>query len=279
MLGYEPEALQENYSNWIQRMHPGDKERVESFYKNYLDGEKNNFRMEFRQKTKSNRWIWILSQGSIVQWDRSGNPLRLMGTHTDISERKKIEEELISAREALEKANKELEKLSNTDALTGIYNRRYFKEVLNKEWLRARRKTEFVSILMIDVDFFKLYNDHYGHMNGDECLRNVALSLNNSINRPPDLVARYGGEEFIVLLPDTNISGAIKVAENMRSALASRRMEHSDSSVNNFVTISIGIASIVPENEDGYSELIDHADKALYQAKKNGRNRIEFYKT
>lgn len=274
MLGYDPQQFKENFDSWMDRMHPEDRNRVMGYFDSYIRGELHSFRVEFRQLTKSGAWLWLLSQGNIVQWNNGGEPVRLAGTNTDISERKKIERELIEAREALEIANKELETKSITDALTGISNRRYFNDILEKEWLRARRNSTPLSLIMCDIDYFKLYNDHYGHLKGDDCLMRVARAINNTIKRPPDIAARYGGEEFVVLLPETSLDGAETVAELVRKNVAGLKILHEKSNVSPYVTISIGVATLIPDRVMPMNSLIELADKVLYQAKKCGRNKV-----
>ncbi|MEJ2690275.1 MAG: diguanylate cyclase [Deltaproteobacteria bacterium] len=174
----------------------------------------------------------------------------------------------------LAEANRQLQKLSSQDGLTHIPNRRRFDEMLYKEWHRAMRHSTSLSMIMIDIDFFKFYNDHYGHSGGDDCLRKVAQILKATVQRESDILARYGGEEFAVILPETGINGASEVAEQMRQQIYEARIPHSKSAVCQFVTISLGVASAVPERSSDPSCLIKAADKALYQAKQNGRNTI-----
>ncbi len=171
-------------------------------------------------------------------------------------------------------ANLELERLSSLDGLTGIANRRYFDTVFDREWRRAMRETESLSLIMCDVDFFKQYNDCYGHQPGDECLKLVASSLADAMQRPTDLVARYGGEEFVVLLPGTHARGAIKVAERVRQAVLDLQLPHEQSAVNECVSISLGAATVAPMIKHRPGELLLAADQALYAAKKAGRNRV-----
>lgn len=172
----------------------------------------------------------------------------------------------------LAEANKQLQKLSTQDGLTHIPNRRRFDEVLHKEWHRAMRHSTSLSMIMIDIDFFKLYNDYHGHQGGDTCLRKVANILKASVQRESDMLARYGGEEFSVILPETGIHGANEVAEHMRQQVFAAQIPHAKSSVSPFITISLGVASAVPERASDPTGLIRAADKALYQAKQNGRN-------
>jgi two-component system chemotaxis family response regulator WspR len=181
---------------------------------------------------------------------------------------------LEESREQLAEANRTLQKLSSLDGLTGIANRRTFDETLTKEWNRAVRDQKTLGLIMLDIDFFKLYNDHYGHQGGDDCLKKVAKGLESATNRDADFLARYGGEEFSAILPDTDIQGAVKVAEEMRLAIQSLHIEHAKSKVSDIVSISIGVASIVPQNNTEPEILIAAADQALYKAKEDGRNRV-----
>ena len=165
-----------------------------------------------------------------------------------------------------------LEKLTTTDPLTGVANRRCFDQMLAKEWRRCQRDKKPLSLLTIDIDCFKLYNDHYGHIEGDECLILVARLLENVLHRGGDLFARIGGEEFIALLPDTPFESLGLMAEKFRLAIEAVALPHEKSFVEKFVTISIGGASIVPDSRTKPSELYCLADKQLYEAKEKGRN-------
>jgi len=175
----------------------------------------------------------------------------------------------------LAEANRALQQLSIIDALTGIANRRRFDEVLETEWRRAMRSAASISLILIDVDFFKSYNDSYGHQAGDECLRVVAQTLNQVINRAGDLAARYGGEEFAVILQGNSEHGAIKVAEILRERIEALKIPHGKSDASDFVTVSLGTATIFPEYNLSSATLVEEADKALYLAKEKGRNRVE----
>ncbi|SLM32277.1 Response regulator receiver modulated diguanylate cyclase [Desulfamplus magnetovallimortis] len=174
----------------------------------------------------------------------------------------------------LERKNKELERLSYLDPLTGISNRRYFDVVMGQEWRRVTREKVPISIIMIDIDYFKLYNDFYGHQEGDRCLKLVAKALGDALMRPGDFVARYGGEEFIGVLPNSPLRGAREVAGRMQINIEELEILHEKSDISDYVTVSIGIACAFPEQNSILSELIMQADKALYSAKNNGRNRI-----
>ena len=166
-----------------------------------------------------------------------------------------------------------LENLSTVDALTGIANRRRFDEHYNAEWKRSVRDSTQLSVIMIDIDYFKLYNDNYGHSEGDTCLKKVSHCLSEIINRPADLLARYGGEEFISILPKTDIMGALKIAEEMRSKIEALKVVHEHSLVNKYITISLGVSSVLPMETMEAQLLVKDADKYLYKAKEEGRNR------
>jgi len=167
-----------------------------------------------------------------------------------------------------------LESLSTTDGLTELPNRRRFDEFLNREWRRSMRDQSLLSLILMDIDFFKEFNDHYGHLAGDDCLRQVANVLSEIVRRPGDLAARYGGEEFACILPSTDLNGAMKIAHTVRDRLAETSIPHYYSSVADHVTLSFGVATLVPESGQTPSLLIQLADDLLYSAKQNGRDRI-----
>ncbi|AOZ51215.1 sensor domain-containing diguanylate cyclase [Chromobacterium vaccinii] len=175
---------------------------------------------------------------------------------------------------ALEQSHAEVLALSRVDSVTGIANRRCFEESLDGEWRRARRLGAPLGMLMIDIDYFKLYNDHYGHVSGDYCLREVAQAIRGSVRRPQDLVARYGGEEIICLLPDTGAEGVAVVGEAVLEAVRELQLPHASSAVASIVTISIGGATVHPHEVADSRQLIEAADRELYRAKQQGRNRL-----
>lgn len=175
----------------------------------------------------------------------------------------------------LEAKNVELERLSSLDGLTGIANRRIFDEFISNEWMRAARENSPLSLVLIDIDHFKTYNDNYGHQGGDDCLRKVAQALASNVHRPSDLVARYGGEEFVVVMPGTSKDGAITIADALRTSIDSMNLPHDYSSTSDHVTISLGVSTVVPTNESKAEELIEKADGALYKAKESGRNQYQ----
>jgi diguanylate cyclase (GGDEF)-like protein len=174
---------------------------------------------------------------------------------------------------ALEEANRRLEVLSTTDPLTGLANRRRFAEVLAAEWRRAQRSDVPLGAVMVDIDHFKLYNDHYGHLAGDACLKRVASALAANVRGPSDVVARYGGEEFSTILPGAGIADALRVGERLRAAVAELGEPHAGMPIG-VVTISVGTASTFPAPEGNPDLLLLAADAALYRAKEQGRNRV-----
>ncbi|MEM5328546.1 diguanylate cyclase [Paraburkholderia sp. JHI2823] len=180
------------------------------------------------------------------------------------------------SQQELLKANLELRRLTQSDGLTGLSNRRYLDEFLSVEWKRAQREGTEVSLLMIDVDYFKPYNDTYGHVAGDNVLRSVATTIRREILQPRDLVARFGGEEFAVVLPGTGSAGARLLAEKMRRDVAALALPHVGSAVSEHLTISIGVATLTPAPGLAETALIEAADAALYRAKRDGRNRVAF---
>jgi diguanylate cyclase (GGDEF)-like protein len=185
-----------------------------------------------------------------------------------------MRQKLLALSRQLASANSELERLSRQDGLTGLANRRYFDYSLASELARARRAGHPLSLLLCDVDHFKLYNDTYGHLAGDDCLQRVAQVLQSVCKRSSDLPARYGGEEFALVLPATPREGALLVGETVRNAMCDLRIPHEKSGAAPYVTLSVGIAECPPVNDVTPEKLIFHADQALYQAKGLGRNRV-----
>jgi diguanylate cyclase (GGDEF)-like protein len=172
----------------------------------------------------------------------------------------------------LHQVHQELENLANLDGLTQVANRRRFDQILQQEWLRLRREKLPISLILADIDYFKLYNDTYGHLAGDDCLKQIAQTINQTLKRPADLVARYGGEEFVVILPNTSLPGALQVAEKIREAIYNLQLSHEKSPEKSVVTLSLGVSSLIPLVDEKPQILIKRADQALYKAKNKGRN-------
>lgn len=189
------------------------------------------------------------------------------------AELRNMQQQLEEANAQLQQRNVELDRLATMDGLTGLANRRHFDKVLENEWQRGAREKTKLSLIMIDIDFFKFYNDHYGHQGGDDCLMQVSTALQNVVCRSADLVARYGGEEFVVVLPNTPAEGAMIMAEKLCQAVRGLKIEHKFSKASKVVTISMGVATMIPMSELPEAILITAADQALYEAKEEGRNR------
>ncbi len=243
----------------------------------------------------------VMAEGELVRKDASrypaeasfsgikhGGQYRILVAARDISQRKEAERHVAQALAAVERSraevedinrrladsNRELQRLSRRDGLTGIANRRHFDEYLELEWRRAERDGRPLSLLITDVDHFKPFNDVYGHQAGDECLRRIAHTIDAQLSRSIDVTARYGGEEFAIILPETPLAGALNIAERMRGAVMGLRIRHEASPVSEFVTVSIGAASVIPRRGETPERLIGAADQALYDAKQGGRNRV-----
>jgi diguanylate cyclase (GGDEF)-like protein/PAS domain S-box-containing protein len=265
LLGWEPSSWK-SVEDWAARMHKDEREWVVDYCvsqsKSGIDHE-----ADYRALTKDGNYVWIRDVVHVVRKE-NGKVDSLIGFMFDISERKKTEQELI-------KLQKELEELSFKDGLTGVANRRMFDSVIETEWLKARQNKQPLSLIIIDIDFFKEYNDFYGHLQGDDCLKQVAETLNNVKSRSRDFFGRFGGEEFIMLLPEADENAAWSIAERCRQALFKKQIPHEQSKVSQLLTISLGVSTMIPSQDDEHNELISRADKQLYQAKQKGRNCIQ----
>jgi diguanylate cyclase (GGDEF)-like protein len=200
--------------------------------------------------------------------------LKLQQLNRELERLNEEQARIIAARTAaLEQANRELRYLANSDGLTGLANRRRFDEYIGHEWYRLAREKRVLSLILCDIDAFKQYNDYYGHLQGDDCLKQVANALRETLKRPSDLTARYGGEEFAIILPNTPIEGAMTVANLIQKAIQNLAISHEASPIRSHVTLSFGVASLIPIPSLSPLVLINAADSALYQAKKQGRDR------
>ncbi len=202
---------------------------------------------------------------------RSRSALRLK---QEMDKRKAREQKLLEVTKQLHEVIEKLNRLSSLDGLTGIANRRRFDEYIDLEWSRGRRYFRPLSLIMADIDFFKAYNDTYGHQAGDQCLKAVAEAIQNVLRRSEDLLCRYGGEEFAVILPETHKGGAVQMADAIRSEVENMRIVHSGSIISRYVTISLGVATVLPTRNLSPKDLLAAADAALYKAKCEGRNRV-----
>jgi diguanylate cyclase (GGDEF)-like protein/PAS domain S-box-containing protein len=205
--------------------------------------------------------------------DANGRITHVMGTHSDVSERVRAEQRLLEKQRQLEKTKRVLEGLALKDGLTGLYNRRHFSEQLAREWNRARREHLPLSLFMIDIDHFKRFNDTYGHLAGDQCIKLVAETIKRCFARGSDLVARYGGEEFVTLAAGVDRRQARERAELLREAIREITGERNGRAAQ-LVTVSVGLATMTPDERLAPEDIVEAADRALYQAKRQGRDRV-----
>lgn len=264
-MGYEKKEV---IGKSASELHIWESPTVRETIRNYLqlDGCIENF--ETRMKTKDKGYLdVIISARKIIHNNRE---LYFFAAH-DITELRKT----ISRCVTWEQKANNLNKMALTDGLTGISNRRHFDQVLDSAWKKCNRSSKPIALIIIDIDFFKSYNDCYGHVAGDRCLREVAQALKESIFRPGDVVCRYGGEEFCCILPETDAEGAFYIAKRLQQSVNSLNIPHEESPIAPYLTISMGVASMVPETDEKGMLLIEMADQFLYKAKATGRAKIE----
>jgi diguanylate cyclase (GGDEF)-like protein/PAS domain S-box-containing protein len=284
LFGLDPVVLMRDPHQFWALMFPEDEVAIRRLLPQ-KNAAMEPWNLEYRVRLASGQVKWVQTQASpdrredgSVCWD---------GLTLDITDRKHAETILYDYRQhleqqvqertiALQQANYELERLATLDSLTQIANRRRFDRYIEQEWQRLAREQQPLSLILCDVDYFKRYNDRYGHPMGDDCLQQVAQIMQDVIKRPADLLARYGGEEFAVILPQTNRWGAIQVAESLRAAIARQQIPHADSPISPYVSLSVGVACLFPSLEGQPKDLIEAADQALYQAKHQGRDRVCF---
>jgi diguanylate cyclase (GGDEF)-like protein/PAS domain S-box-containing protein len=259
--GWKPEELLVQKD--LQAIHPEDRARAEQALRRLGSGSESAM-VECRMKNTHGSYTWVEASLRVVGDSCTGRPDCVLSVVRDVSERKLAEQRLIEAYSAVEA-------MAITDALTGLANRRRFDQELTTEWLRAARELQPLSLLMMDIDKFKLYNDAFGHIRGDGCLKQVAEACMDVVCRPGDLVARYGGEEFVIILPNTPAAGALAVAHELAESVRHRRLPH-PGSAHRIVTVSIGCVTAIPSYGRHAADLLDRADQALYLAKARGRN-------
>lgn len=264
LLGWEPSSWI-TVDDWASRIHEEDRQRVVDFCVSQsiagIDHE-----ADYRALTRGGDYVWIRDVVHVVRKE-DGSVDSLIGFMFDISERKKTEQQLVLLQ-------RELEEMSFKDGLTGVANRRRFDFIMDLEWGNARRNKQPMSLIMLDIDYFKQYNDHYGHLQGDSCLKLVASTLSKVATRARDFLGRFGGEEFVFILPETNAKSAMKIAERCRDMLAKAQIPHEESQVDQVLTASFGVSTIIPCHEDEMQAFIETVDRRLYQAKQKGRDRI-----
>ncbi|MGD0720402.1 MAG: diguanylate cyclase [Roseiarcus sp.] len=265
ILGYGPEEMAA--AKPLGLVHPDDVDHVVETFQSVLSGRVERAVALNRMRRRDGVWIWIEGHLRMLRDPQTGAPSGVIVSMRDVTIRKEAEDKLAEA-------NRRLEMLAGQDGLTGLANRRVFDVALRREHRRAVEQRSSLAMIMIDVDRFKAFNDHFGHPAGDACLRRVARAIESASPWLGDLVARYGGEEFAALLPDTDEAGAAVVAERIRLAVLTLAIEH-DAGPAGLVTVSAGVAALEPRNPDGSLEaLVLHADRALYCAKHGGRNQI-----
>jgi diguanylate cyclase (GGDEF)-like protein/PAS domain S-box-containing protein len=258
LLGLLPNQFLGGALELLRLIHRGDRRRLLELLRN-LGKNEQSLDTDFRLSDESKGTRYIALRGRLVARDRRGRPQRAVGIAFDVTNQKALEEQLLA--------------LVMNDPLTGVRNRRSFDQSLRNEWRRCTRIRKPLSVLMIDIDEFKRYNDAYGHQAGDEALCAVSRALDDEVNQSADLLARYGGEEFIVLLPDATPEQAAAVAEKMLAAVRALNQAH-PTAAHGIVTVSIGMATAQPEVGGRAMELIGAADAALYRAKEAGRNTL-----
>ncbi|HYS65283.1 MAG TPA: sensor domain-containing diguanylate cyclase [Paraburkholderia sp.] len=266
LLGWTPSSWK-TVQDWAARMHPDDRDKVVEFCvaqsKAGTDHE-----ADYRALTSKGEYVWLRDVVHVVR-DARGEVESLVGFMFDISERKKTEEKLAALQ-------RELEALSFQDGLTGVGNRRQFDAVLRREWSAAQRHGAPLSLIMVDVDFFKSYNDYYGHVQGDACLKRIAGVLSAAV-RPGDFVGRFGGEEFVLVLPNTGAEAARQVAERCRNRISAENIVHERSPFRQTVTASFGVGTVIPAEPGDPGDpvaFVNLVDSQLYLAKDNGRDCI-----
>jgi diguanylate cyclase (GGDEF)-like protein/PAS domain S-box-containing protein len=272
IFGVSPETYTPEIDSAMAFKHPDDREAGRTSIARTL-AERVDYHWEGRLIRPGGEIRYAVEQG-VPQFSTSGEMIGVFGVISDITDQKLIEDELRLANQAAAQVNLELNELALMDSLSGLPNRRHFDVAMEREFKRAHRDNRALALAMIDLDFFKSYNDAYGHLGGDDCLRRVAGVIAEALRRPADQAARYGGEEFAVLLPDTDEEGAIVIAERMVAAVRALRLAHRENPVGH-VTISCGVAVAWPRQDRATAhQLIGRADGALYDAKRSGRDRV-----
>jgi diguanylate cyclase (GGDEF)-like protein/PAS domain S-box-containing protein len=263
MKGWKPEELLNHKIS--EQAHPHDQDKVEDAIRRLRLGSEGAI-LEYRELNRNGEYFWVEASLRMFRDRRTGIPAGILGLVRDITERKQSEDLLLQANQALEE-------LAIGDALTGVANRRRFDQCLTIEWSRSMRLHQPISVLLIDTDSFKNLNDSLGHLAGDRCLKRVAEAAMEAASRPGDLVARFGGDEFVVVLPNTDSQGAIEVGTQIRANLRRNNALLKDNP-EGLLTISVGCASVVPKLGEQAATLLQMADEALYEAKREGRDQL-----
>ena len=262
VLGWKQDSWR-TVEDWAMRMHENDRAWVVDFcVAQSISGV--DHEADYRALTIDGEYIWIRDVVHVVR-KPDGEVDSLVGFMFDISERKRQEQEL-------ETLKKQLEEYSYQDGLTGIANRRFFEDCYQREWLNAQREQKPLTLMLLDIDYFKQYNDYNGHILGDACLKQIAQLLKKNVSRPRDLVARFGGEEFILVLPDTSQDAAIEIVERILQSIRTADICHSSSPLDQRLSVSLGVKTIVPMFNHDKMTFLKEVDQNLYLAKEQGRN-------
>lgn len=284
MLGFDEDEIAGSFLEWQELVHPDDLGKTLLTWSKCMEGETNAYSIKYRMKTKTGEYIWVESRAITIK-DTQGNVCRMAGSHTDINAQMQAEEDLHKYQHSLEQlvtkrtteleeANQQLQKLVSIDGLTGVSNRRALDESIVREWNHCKREQSPFSLLMIDVDFFKAFNDEFGHLKGDKALKDIATALAKNTKRATDILARYGGEEFAMVLPETTEEQLMQTAEKMCRDILDLQIPAASTHHLPFVSESIGAGTHIPQKEDDWRDFLDQVDRALYQAKTNGRNQV-----
>ncbi|WP_345975918.1 sensor domain-containing diguanylate cyclase [Sulfurimonas sp. HSL3-7] len=292
MLGYDVDCFNKDVLTWENVIHPEDYSRVMQHFEDYLNGKNSHYCIQYRCKCADGGYLWIEDVAKIIERTPEGKVARMIGAHQNIHAAKTAKDELNRQNELLRNDNATLENLirertlelhqlnialqqqleqighiANHDKLTAVYNRHMFEEVFRKEISRAKRYDRPLSLVMVDVDYFKEINDRYGHQNGDAVLRDLAATLQKNL-RDSDIIARWGGEEFIIILPNTPFEQAVIIAEDLRATIAEHRFDEGI-----HLTCSFGVTAY--RQEDTTDTIFARIDKALYRAKEFERNNVQ----
>nr|WP_239031489.1 MULTISPECIES: sensor domain-containing diguanylate cyclase [unclassified Modicisalibacter] len=280
-LGYDDDEKAGDIGDIFALMHPDDVAVVEQAVDDHVNGHTERYYSEFRIRAKSGQWVWYANYGKIIDDAIDGN--RFIGVSFSLADKKRQEEELLALNmrlsqqnAQLERLNAELHSLAVRDSLTGLYNRRHLLDVGEREYQRSRRFDHSLTLLLLDIDFFKRVNDTWGHSTGDRVIRAVADCCARQVREAIDTVGRIGGEEFAIVLPETPLEAGMTLAERLRMAMAETTVTTHDRDAETSVTLSIGAAQLCSECHS-FHDLLVLTDRALYRAKRGGRNRVHGY--
>ena len=271
MFGYAVDFEGFSHMHLLDFIVPEDQERAKKNLERMYESRLNKPN-EYRAVGKDLNIFHVEVNSEFVR-NQNGQPIRMVFIIRDITERKRVEKQIQELLQELEIEKSNAVKESITDSLTGIFNRRYFDLALDTEFYRLKRSGRKLSLIMFDIDHFKKFNDTYGHLAGDDCLKSIGALMESIIHRATDVVSRYGGEEFVVILPETDLRGAVILAESIQKSVLDLKIPHETSETENYVTVSLGVVSMYPNQLVSPKQLISLADEALYRAKDQGRNR------